>query len=274
MIKYFLTLTIVSLILSGCNNGSTESTSTATATKSTHALNFTSQQRRIADQYISLFENGTTQIRYDYAQNIGDGRGITAGRAGFTSATGDMLIVIELYTQQNPDNTLSGYIDELTRLKQIYIANGYILTEESAFTGNLDGLEELWAENASAQAFRDVQDQIVNALYFTPALTKANELGLKMPLSLLSLYDANIQHGEGGLNTLLTEATIMTNNLTPLDGADELTWLKNFNTNRKNVLNTNSINRAIKLIELINVNNTQLTPFELSLSNNVYNLPT
>ncbi len=62
-------------------------------------INFNQQQRLIADQFVSIFENGTSEIQYGSAEDIGDGRGITAGRAGFTSATGDMLIVIEKYTK-------------------------------------------------------------------------------------------------------------------------------------------------------------------------------
>jgi hypothetical protein len=37
-------------------------------------------------QITSTFENSTLELQYDYVENIGDGRGITAGRAGFTSA--------------------------------------------------------------------------------------------------------------------------------------------------------------------------------------------
>ena len=49
------------------------------------------EQRHRADALISIFENGTPKIQYGYAENIRDGRGITAGRAGFTTATGDAL---------------------------------------------------------------------------------------------------------------------------------------------------------------------------------------
>jgi len=39
-------------------------------------------QRWRAAQLISAFENSTTEIRYAYAENLDDGRGVTAGRAG------------------------------------------------------------------------------------------------------------------------------------------------------------------------------------------------
>src|SRR3954465_9852852 len=43
----------------------------------------------------SPFENATVERQYDYAENIGDGLGITAGRAGFTSNTGVLLLLVD-----------------------------------------------------------------------------------------------------------------------------------------------------------------------------------
>src|SRR5690348_1229720 len=51
----------------------------------------TSVQKARAEMLTSLFENGTPVTQYAFAQDIGDGRGITAGRAGFTTGTGDLL---------------------------------------------------------------------------------------------------------------------------------------------------------------------------------------
>jgi hypothetical protein len=112
-------------------------------------------------------------------------------------------------------------------------------------------------------------------------------IGLKMPLSLLVIYDSYVQHGKIGLDKLVKKATDITNNQTPKDGADELTWLKNFVLNRKTVLESNqtvwngSINRVIELLDLIEAENTQLEPFELIIeypedtgySDEVFNLP-
>ncbi|MFJ3722737.1 chitosanase [Streptomyces sp. NPDC090045] len=70
----------------------------------------TAEQRRRADQLVSVFENNTTEIQYGYAKNIRDGTGVTAGRAGFTTSGGDALKVIEAYTVRSPDNPLSRFI--------------------------------------------------------------------------------------------------------------------------------------------------------------------
>ncbi len=41
-----------------------------------------------AASVISSFENSTTDLQYGYIENIGDGRGYTAGRAGLPQARG------------------------------------------------------------------------------------------------------------------------------------------------------------------------------------------
>src|SRR5690349_2974768 len=68
------------------------------------------EPKRLAEALTSLFENGTTEIDYAYAEALGDGRGITAGRAGFTSATGDLLLVVQRYTAAVPGNGLAAYL--------------------------------------------------------------------------------------------------------------------------------------------------------------------
>jgi len=249
---------------------------------------FTPQQRLIVDQFLSVFEYGKPELVYDKAEELDDGRGITAGKVGFTSGTGDMLMVIEKYTQLKPGNSLAQYLPELNRLNTVYAKNGYKLSKESANISNLVGLEAEWKVNAKFKLFRDIQDEVDNNLNFNPVLHKAESLGLKFPLSLMSLYDASIQHGESGLNDLIKKATQMTDGYTPKEGADEIKWLRNFNINRKTVLESNkywrdSIHRVIEIMDLINANNTQLKPFELRIeykytrhpewSDDVYNLP-
>src|SRR4051794_38398220 len=64
----------------------------------------TAAQHHRADQLVSTFENSTPVIQYGYIENIHDGRGYTAGRAGFTTATGDFLDVVERYTKKLPGN--------------------------------------------------------------------------------------------------------------------------------------------------------------------------
>ena len=178
-------------------------------------------QRRRADQLISIFENSTPEIQYGYAENIGDGRGVTAGRAGFTTNDGDALKVIQAYTNLVPDNTLAKYIPELQRLA-------------AAGSGDTSGLPQAsyiadWQSAATDPAFQQVQDDQVQQRYFNPAITDADQLGLTTPLARAELYDASIQHGNGpeydALPALInrTNATVGTP-----DTAGETTWLDAF----------------------------------------------
>jgi len=235
-------------------------------------VSFTTQQRQIADEYISIFENGTKDIQYKHANNIGDNRGITAGRAGFTTATGDMRKLILQYNRINPDNLLHQYVSELKKLENIRYGSQRSQANDkaSADVSNLPRLSANWKKMAKRQDFRDAQDAYVDKYYFNEALQKANSIGATYPLTLLSLYDANIMHGESGLVELVDEATRMTGNQTPLEGADETDWLINFNINRRQVMEadaswSNALARIDELEDLIETENFQLEPFSMSI---------
>jgi len=230
-------------------------------------LGFNQQQRLIADQFISVFENGTPTIQYDYAENIGDGRGITAGRAGFTSATGDMLVVINKYTELKPDNSLVQYRDELAHLVKLRYKIGD--RKGSASTKKLGGLIEAWKETSRDPLFRDVQDQIVDEMYFNTALEKAKRIDATLPLTLLCLYDANIMHGESGLEELISKTN---QKMAAKNDFDEISWIKSFNATRKKIMQADSswkyaTTRVDELDDLIESQNYQLKPFKMVIEN-------
>lgn len=107
------------------------------------------EQRRRIDQLISTFENSTTEIDYAYAANIGDGRGVTAGRAGFTTATCDAAQVVRIYSEKVPENDLAGFLPELDRL----------CDADSDDTSGLPEADYIaaWTAAASDDAFRAAQ---------------------------------------------------------------------------------------------------------------------
>src|SRR4051794_26273949 len=147
----------------------------------------THAQRVRADKLISEFENSTSVIQYCYVEALDDGRGYTVGRAGFTSATGDLLEVAERYTELVPDNPLA---DLLPTLRQ----------KARDEDGSLDGLEDLpdaWKATCDDARQRRVQDAIVAEEYYDPAVREARKRDLRRPLSVAAIYDAEIQHGPG-----------------------------------------------------------------------------
>jgi Glycosyl hydrolase family 46 len=70
-----------------------------------------------AEQLTSIFENDTAELQYAYTEDLHDGRGITARRAGFTTRDGDALKVVEIYSKKVPQNNLAKFLPELKRLK-------------------------------------------------------------------------------------------------------------------------------------------------------------
>ena len=190
-------------------------------TVSAAAGRFTPDQRRRADQLISVFEHGTTNIGYDSAENLGDGRGVTSGRAGFTTATCDAAEVVENYNHEVPENPLSRFVPELNRL----------CAEHSDAT---DGLPEAayiaaWKQAANDPRFRAAQDEAVDREYYVPALELADAEGVKLPLTRAEIYDAAIQHGVGedpdGMPALAKRTTA---SVGKPDKAGETVWLNTF----------------------------------------------
>lgn len=185
----------------------------------------------IAACVISSFENSTTDLQYGYAENLGDGRGITAGRAGFTSGTGDMLQVVNLYTEWVPENPLAPY---RTPLSLIDLQRPEGMSNPS--THGLEDLEAAWGEAAQDDMMKRAQDEVFNTLYLAPALIAADSAGIHTALGQLILLDTIIQHGGGqdvdGLESLIAETNLIA------DGAENTPsdWLQAFLTIRRNHL--------------------------------------
>ena len=172
-------------------------------------------RKSYAAQITSTFENSTLELQYDYVEDIGDGRGLTAGRAGFTSGTSDLLLLVQRYTQVEPENELAKYIPALEQV------------DGTDSTEGLDGFAEDWAEAARDPEQRQLQDDLVDELYFEPAMTLAADAGIETPLGQAIFWDTMIQHGAGGPNG--TRAIIDETQEEFGDvGEDEPAWLDAF----------------------------------------------
>lgn len=240
--------------------------------------------KRHAFQIISSFENSTTEIQYGYAENIGDGRGITAGRAGFASGTGDLLMVVQKYAASQPDDRLASYLPALETIDK-----GRINYGSNPSTEGLDGFEAAWSE-ASARPdhlLNEAQDEVVDEEYFNPAMQRASEAGVKSALGQLIILDTGIQHGIGddrdGLPSILAETR---DRYGSVDGpADESRWLDGFLAVRQEHLEnaedpdtreawSESTSRVDALRSILSTGNTSLTPpISWSVYGDQFNLP-
>ncbi|UZD73432.1 chitosanase [Bacillus siamensis] len=185
------------------------------------AAGLNKDQKRRAEQLTSIFENGKTEIQYGYVEALDDGRGYTCGRAGFTTATGDALEVVEVYTKAVLNNKLKKYLPELRRLAK----------DESDDISNLKGFASAWRSLGNDKAFRAAQDKVNDSLYYQPAMKRSEQAGLKTALAKAVMYDTVIQHGDGDDPDSFYALIKRTNKKmggSPKDGTDEKKWLNKF----------------------------------------------
>ncbi|MFI7363436.1 chitosanase [Streptomyces sp. NPDC050149] len=177
-------------------------------------------KKDIAMQLVSSAENSSLdwKAQYGYIEDIGDGRGYTAGIIGFCSGTGDMLDLVELYTQREPGNPLAEYLPALRDVDGTDSHDG------------LDpGFSEAWETAAGDPAFRQAQNDERDRVYFDPAVGRGKSDGLGT-LGQFAYYDAIVMHGDGGDSTSFgsIRERALAQAEPPSQGGDEVTYLNAF----------------------------------------------
>lgn len=193
-------------------------------------VSISSDQKLRMERLSSVFENGTTTFAYGYAENIGDGRGITCGRVGFTTGTGDWFQVVQAYTAVQLTNPLAPYLPRLAAL-----ASASAPTPNPDTTG-LGGMIAATATAGADPAMQRVQDAFVDSLIYAPAQKLAGQIGVSSALAIADLYDAILTHGEGGgpddITSVVAAATHAAGG-TPQTGVPERRWLTAFDDARR-----------------------------------------
>ncbi|MCA2213401.1 chitosanase [Wangella sp. NEAU-J3] len=178
------------------------------------------RRKELAMQLVSTAENSTLNWRsqYGYIEDIGDGRGYTAGLVGFCSGTSDMLAVVAEYTRRKPGNGLARYLPALRAV------------DGSDSHAGLDpGFPAAWRAAARDPVFQKTQEDERDRMYFGPAVTLARTDGLRA-LGQFAYYDAAVMHGMSGLHAIRAETVKSAK--TPRQGGDETVWLAAFLTAR------------------------------------------
>ena len=182
-------------------------------------------KKDIAMQLVSSAENSSLdwKAQYKYIEDIGDGRGYTAGIIGFCSGTGDMLELVQHYTDLNPGNVLAQYLPALKKV------NG-----SDSHAGLGTAFTKDWAAAAKDPAFQQAQNDERDRVYFNPAVNQAKADGLRA-LGQFAYYDAIVMHGPGDSSDSFggIRAAAMKKARTPAQGGDEATYLKAFLAARK-----------------------------------------
>ncbi|MET7876132.1 chitosanase [Micromonospora profundi] len=173
-------------------------------------------KKDVAMQLVSAAENSSLDWRaqFSYIEDIGDGRGYTAGIIGFCSGTGDMLELVEAYTRAKPGNVLAAYLPALRAV------NG---TDSHA--GLDPNFPRDWRTAATDSAFRAAQEAERDRVYFNPSVRDGKNDQVRA-LGQFAYYDAAVMHGYEGMRQIRSRA--LTRAKPPAQGGDERTWLNAF----------------------------------------------
>ncbi len=177
-------------------------------------------EKEIAMELVSSAENSTLDWRreYGYIEDIGDGRGYTAGLIGFCSGTGDMLQLVRSYAAAEPRAPLAGFVPALRRVDGTASHRGLGAPFVAA-----------WRRAARDPVFRRLQMRELDRVYFDPAVRRAKADGLGT-LGQFVYYDAIVMHGPGQDSSSFggIRRRAMAAARTPAQGGSEVTYLEAF----------------------------------------------
>ncbi|MEV4613611.1 chitosanase [Kitasatospora sp. NPDC049258] len=219
-----IVLAAVPLTLATAGVGHAESSTVAVA-----AVGLDDAHKKdIAMQLVSSAENSSLdwKAQYKYIEDIGDGRGYTAGIIGFCSGTGDMLDLVQHYTDLKPGNILAKYLPALKKV------NG-----SESHSGLGTAFEKDWATAAKDTVFQKAQNDERDRVYFNPAVNQAKADGLRA-LGQFIYYDAIVMHGPGSDSDSFggIRSAALKKAKSPAQGGDETAYLKAFLAARKVVM--------------------------------------
>jgi chitosanase len=203
-----------------------DAATTPTAATPKAAVDLTDPHKKeIAMELVSSAENSSLdwKAQYKYIEDIGDGRGYTAGIIGFCSGTGDMLDLVTLYDTRKPGNVLSKYLPALRKV------NG-----SDSHSGLGSSFVSAWKTAAKDTVFQQAQNDERDRVYFNPSVSQAKSDGLRA-LGQFIYYDAIVMHGPGDDPVSFggIRKTAMKKAKTPAQGGNETTYLNAFLDARK-----------------------------------------
>lgn len=220
----------------------------------------TTQQKKVIDSVVSIFETGRvpTSKSYSTCSILNDGAGISYGKHQCTDKAGSLDLVCKRYIE------LGG--QQADSLKQ-YMS--YLSTNESTKYNNvtsnypawLNSLISLLKSAGSDILMQQAQDEIFEKVYWNPALEHCQNIGLKTALAHLVIYDTCIHSGPGRVSSLRQKFP----EKSPANGGDEKAWVLAFLNARRAWLAANSnplvqktVYRIDAMLEIAKANNWDL----------------
>jgi chitosanase len=210
-----------------------------------------------------IAENDTTGFVFNYAENIHDGRGITFGIIGFTSGTYDGTMLLKRIQKISPTHYLCSYIPAFERIDKLH---------EDGKVDDLTGLDNFikdFNKYGNDAVVKKAQLELLDELYWNPAMKIASDYGLKLNITKGQMYDASVRHGPDGAEEIAVRTTKALGG-SPKTGKDEIEWLKRYFIERKKYYDeedgeTGTIERIDVMYQgiLDSGNNMMIPPFSV-----------
>ena len=144
----------------------------------------TEQQKAVAQAIVNIFETGSPQGEYGQVTLLaGDSGHLTYGRAQTTLGSGNLYLLVKDYCEAEEARYATPLQAYLQRLKN----HDTSLDHESA-------LRQLLQEAGSDPVMHQVQDHFFDRVYWDPAVTAAQALGISTALGTAVVYDSTV-HG-------------------------------------------------------------------------------
>ncbi len=218
----------------------------------------TELQKSIALQMTTVCENSQTNFKYDYAENIWDWRWITFWIIWFTTWTFDWNILLHRYAEMNPNNNLKKYIPVLNAIDEA-------AHDDGGKNSDVRGLENFITDvnDNGDPLFKKAQLELMNSMYWEPAVKIARDEGVMRPLSLAFIYDMVVNHWEYWAKDIIMK-TDKAMSGSPKDGKDEIKWLYDLIDKRYEFLKTEypeALDRVDAYKRILNEWNIDLAPW-------------
>jgi chitosanase len=185
----------------------------AEAAVSAAALTLSTEQHRICERVLNVFETGTIAGKYHAIAIFADGphdiRQITYGRSQ-TTEYGNLRELVEMYVRAGAmfSADLQPFVERIGRV---------------ALVDNARFKELLQRAGREDQVMRDTQDVFFDRRYFQPALRWAETNGFTLALSMLVIYDSFIHSG-----SILDLLRSRFPEVPPARGGNERTWIRQY----------------------------------------------
>lgn len=199
-------------------------------------------KKEIANELVSSAENSSLnwKAQYGYIEDIGDGRGYTAGIIGFCTGCGDLLKLVQYYTTLQPGNVLEKYIPALKKIGSF----------DATHAGLDPNFTKDWKTAAQDPKFQKAQNDERDRGYFNPAVNQGIADGIHT-LGQFIYYDAMVVHGPGNDAESFggIRAAAMKAAKTPAQGGNETTYLNAFMNARVKVMKMEAAHEDVTRIE-------------------------